>query len=144
MEIIKLLSTILLIVLVLGCQENQNEQTDEIKSSFPEYKNNNELTTLKLVNSVVDFGNIPEDTTVFASYDIINTGENDLIISLVETDCTCTGYTLSDKTLMPGDTTILSLEFDSKGKLGQNTIYAILHANTKDKLHKVVLKNMVQ
>lgn len=102
-----------------------------------------EVSLLQIRNSYVDLGTLPEDTTVFVNYHLVNMGDYIINIAKVETDCTCTGYTLMNEAILPGDSTLLTLEFNTLGKLGENAIYAILHANTPERLHKVTLKTTV-
>lgn len=137
------LTLFLFVFLLTGCSKEHKIEKNVMSLKKVE-KLSDPISSLQFINSYIDLGELPEDTIVFATYEFINIGNNKLTINLIETDCTCTGHILKDESIMPGDTTELTLEFDTKGKLGQNTIYAILHANTKDKLHKVILKNKVQ
>ena len=74
---------------------------------------------------------------VSAKYVIRNTGEHPLYLLSIVPDCSCTGHYVGKKLLPKGDTTAITLNFDSRNKKGHNNVRTIIKANTKEQLHKL-------
>ena len=98
-----------------------------------------EVSDLKFVSKIYDFGLIKRDSIVTALYTFSNIGDHNLIIESVNPDCTCTGYTLSKDTIMPQDTAFIQLTLDTHDKYGEIKAYTIVTANTNAKLYKLTL-----
>lgn len=85
--------------------------------------------------TVFDFGNIQEGDKVGHEFKISNTGKTDLIIRNVKTSCGCTAVKHSN-TVGPGETSILAVEFNSKGKKNrQNNSITVM---TNDPSHSSI------
>lgn len=77
-----------------------------------------------------DFGKVIDGELVRYSYRYTNTGKSDLIISKVSTSCGCTVPTYDKNPLPPGESSLIEVIFDSRGKKGfQNKTITVL-ANT--------------
>lgn len=61
-------------------------------------------TTAEAINNEIDFGNIPKGTVKTNTFEIINTGNNPLVITDINTTCGCTTATYDKKPAKPGDT----------------------------------------
>lgn len=61
-------------------------------------------TTAEAINNEIDFGNIPKGTAKTNTFEIINTGNNPLVITDINTTCGCTTATYDKKPAKPGDT----------------------------------------
>lgn len=61
-------------------------------------------TTAEAINNKIDFGNIPKGTVKTNTFEIINTGNNPLVITDINTTCGCTTATYDKKPAKPGDT----------------------------------------
>jgi len=95
------------------------------------------LTDLKFLTRRVDFRSVPEDTLLVAKYSFVNIGKKDLIIEEVAPDCTCTGYTLDKRRVLPGDTGTIRLKYSTKDKFGEAKVYATITANTQTRLYSL-------
>lgn len=139
----KLIQTITFIsIIILSIKCTNTDQKCNIFSGNNEEKQsykNKRITKLSFINKRADFGNVPPDTLLVQTFNFINTGNNNLIINYVNPDCICTGYTLSEDTILPGDTAHINLKFDTHNKYGSQKIYTIVSANTKPKLNKLTL-----
>ncbi|CAD5267835.1 conserved exported hypothetical protein [Imperialibacter sp. EC-SDR9] len=71
-----------------------------------------------------DFGRIQQSASVSFDFAYTNTGKSPLNIRDTRTNCGCTVSTVSKEDLKPGETGILSVTFDPKGRKGtqQKTI----------------------
>lgn len=61
-------------------------------------------TTAEAINNEIDFGNIPKGTIKTNTFEIINTGNNPLVITDINTTCGCTTATYDKKPAKPDDT----------------------------------------
>ncbi len=73
-------------------------------------------STIGFSKKVIDFGTLSNDTNVTAVFYIRNIGKPNLIIKEVEPECSCTGFTLDNDTILSGDSTRLLINFNTKGK----------------------------
>ena len=121
-------------------QCNHKKDNVNTKNATPVY-NSSEInnSNLKFINKIVNFGVLPKDTIVNAKYLFTNTSNEKLIINSVNPDCTCTGFNISKDTISSGDTAYITLHFNTANKYGSQKIYAIVSANTKVKLYKLML-----
>ena len=108
------------------------------KDSFPAEKMIS-TTKCRFLNRRVNFGRVYNDTILYSKYYFVNTGDRKLIIDYVNPDCSCTGYSLSDDTVMVGDTAYIELMFNTEGKYGNQKVYTIVCVNTKHRLYKLTL-----
>ena len=75
------------------------------------------------------FPKTPEGPTIYHDYHIANLGTDTLVISNYKVACTCTKITLPAP-VPPGDSAVIHLEFDTKGKYYQQDRSIFLHTNT--------------
>lgn len=85
------------------------------------------------------FGTVQQDTLLKARFYFVNISKRVVQIEYVNPECSCTGYILSKKKLMPKDTAYVELRFDSKGKYGLQKIYTIMKADTYVKMYKLTI-----
>lgn len=118
----------LAITLCLGAFSQNNKQN--------EYQNNRQL---KMLNRTVNYGDIQKDTVLTAKFLFVNIGTVEVEICSVNPDCTCTGYSISKKTVSPSDTAYVELKYDTKDKYGLNKLCAVMETNTKTKMYKLTM-----
>jgi hypothetical protein len=75
------------------------------------------------------FPDVEEGTSVVHVWEIMNTGTEDLIINEVESSCGCTSAITDSKVIAPNSSTKLRTVFDTKGRIGMNTKFIIIHSN---------------
>jgi hypothetical protein len=75
------------------------------------------------------FPDVEEGTAVSHVWEIMNTGTDDLIINDVESSCGCTSAMTDSKVIPPNSSTKLRTVFDTKGRIGMNTKFIIIHSN---------------
>ena len=94
----------------------QSEDTPETQSAA-------EIT---FKESGYEFGEITQGDRVEHIFNYTNTGTETLVISNVKTTCGCTAPNWSREPLAPGESTIMTIKFNSTGKMGmQNKIITI-------------------
>lgn len=87
-------------------------------------------TTVQLIDSAFDFGTIAQGETVEYNYRFKNTGSNPLIIFKAEATCGCTIPEKPEKPLMPGETGVIKVVFNSAGKKDHQSKDITVTANT--------------
>lgn len=60
-------------------------------------------TTAEAISNEIDFGNFPKGTVNTNTFEIINTGNNPLVITDIDTTCGCTTAMYDKKSAKPGD-----------------------------------------
>jgi hypothetical protein len=142
MQKFSLILVIIFGLTIFGCNNNSGKKLDtdivnNSKSASGEKKvyEAPKMTFKKIEHN---FGRLIQGEIVRYSYRYTNTGKSDLIISKVSTSCGCTVPSYSKTPLAPGESGLIEVIFDSKGKKGmQNKTITIL-ANTMP--NKTVLR----
>ena len=74
-----------------------------------------------------DFGDIYQGDRVTYTFEYENTGTAPLVLSDVKTTCGCTATNWDKEPLKPGETASITVNFNSRGKMGmQNKVVTIL------------------
>ena len=87
-------------------------------------------TSIAFEESDFDFGTVEEGEHVKHTYKFKNTGNEPLIIASAKGSCGCTVPKFSSDPVAPGQTGVIDVEFDSKGKPGKQTKRVTVTANT--------------
>mgnify|MGYP000003461499 FL=1 len=98
------------------------------------------FTEMQVDRRIVDLGDVPPDSMIYADYVIRNTGENPLSIHKVDPDCSCTDFTIDRTEAEPGGRIHLRLQVDTHHKIGENVLNTVIWANTPASLHILKLK----
>ena len=87
-------------------------------------------TTVKVLDSVFNFGTIKEGEMVDCQFRFVNTGSKPLIITDTRAQCGCTVPERPNEPIKPGDTSVIKAKFNSSGKEGHTnkTITVISNA----------------
>lgn len=75
------------------------------------------------------FESIREGTPLSMDYPFTNSGSVPLIISDYKVQCTCTKVTFPKEPVLPGESGVIRVEFDSAGKIGWQYRTILLYAN---------------
>lgn len=84
---------------------------------------------IKVVPENYDFGSVVRGEIVAKEFAIQNHGSSRLDISLVKTSCGCSAVFLEGKTVLPGASTLLDVEFDSSDFLGKVNKTVFIYSN---------------
>ncbi len=76
-----------------------------------------------------DFGTVVQGEKVKHDFVITNSGEDKLIIDKVHASCGCTAALPEKKELMPGESTNIKVEFNSRGRSGEQVKYITIQSN---------------
>ena len=83
-----------------------------------------------------DFGEMKQQQTINTKVTVTNDGAGILLIENVEADCGCTIPTLDKKSLAPGESTDIQIEFNSKKFHGK--VIKSVHISTNDPLNSLI------
>ena len=78
----------------------------------------NDTTTVQMIDSVYNFGKVTDGENVVFSYRFRNTGNKALIVSSASASCGCTVPEKPEEPIKPGETGVLKVVFNSKGRVG--------------------------
>ena len=115
-------------VILLFCFLNLFSQTE-----------NTTQKSLMFLNKMVNFGDVTSDTTLLAKFFFVNNGIEPVKIEYVNPDCTCTSYSLSQKTVNVNDTAYVELQINTSHKYGYNKIYSTMKADTHAQMYKLTI-----
>jgi len=90
-------------------------QTDTAKIIFKEYEHN--------------FGKVVEGEKVVCTFTFENTGTGPLVIASATTSCGCTVTKYNNKPVLPGESGIIEVAFDSSGRNGIQTKTVTVRSN---------------
>jgi len=85
---------------------------------------------------VWDFGSINKDEIVKHDFEIKNNLDKILTIKDISTSCGCTASSAKKKNLAPGESTQITVEFNSKGYQGQTAQF--VYVNTNDPANPIL------
>ena len=131
------------IVIVLTACSRQTEIKTNILENSPTLQNPEELNRLakfKFEETEVDFGSINEGEIVEHTFKFKNVGNEDLIITNVQTSCGCTASNWPRNAISPGETSELLVSFNSQGKKGLNTKEITVIGNTRPTQTILIIK----
>ena len=80
--------------------------------------------------TTVEFGNVYYAKKVSRKVQILNAGDEDLVVTEIDTFCGCTQAKITSKRIAPNTNAVLTLTFD--GKLFQGNISKAIHVQSND------------
>lgn len=70
-------------------------------------------TSMELPNPLIKLGRHPQGSSIKALFKLVNSGNAPLLIEKVEVDCHCTSASYSQAPILPGDSTTITVHYDS-------------------------------
>jgi Protein of unknown function (DUF1573) len=98
------------------------------------------LTTISYDRTSVDFGKVESGPKYTAKFKYRNTGHSNLYISSAEASCGCTVATWTTDPLAPGDSSEIVVEFDSRGRTGEQLKTVTVTTNTDPNKNVLTLR----
>jgi hypothetical protein len=89
-----------------------------------------DLTTISFEHTAHDFGRVESGPVYTATFKYKNTGNSNLYISAAEASCGCTVPTWSKDAIRPGNSADITVQFDSKGRVGEQLKTVTVTTNT--------------
>ena len=125
------LSTITLI----SCRENAASKIKEsnlVKAHQRDVNIEKQVPVMRFDKREYDFGTIHENDVVETVFNFKNTGKTDLVITNAYASCGCTIPVWPKEPIKPGETGIIKVKFNSRGKKNKQHKTVTLNTNTKD------------
>ena len=130
-------SCMFLFFLNINCSSSESITQEEIASEInanmeviiENTPNVVKVPSMLILGSIFDFPDVEEGTNVVHVWEVKNVGTDDLIISDIESSCGCASAITDSKTIAPNSSTKLKTVFDTKGMIGTNRKFIIVHSN---------------
>ncbi|REE82062.1 uncharacterized protein DUF1573 [Lutibacter oceani] len=90
-----------------------------------------------------DFGEVTEGELVEGSFEIINKGKVDLIITSAKATCGCTVPEWPKEAIKPGESAPLKFTFNSRGRVGKQSKSITLQTNSEKVTETIRIKGTV-
>ena len=114
---------------LLACLSENSENREN--KNIPEQNKTNEITEFEFNEEMHNFGTLEAGEIALFSFVITNSGNSNLILENIETDCGCITADFTRTPILPGQTGIVEVEFDSSGLIGKQFKTIEIYANTK-------------
>lgn len=101
------------------------------------------VAKINFEESSFDFGTITDQTKVSHKFRFTNTGKVRLLITDVSTTCGCTVAGYPKGFILPSQEGEITVDFDPKGKEGEQNKTVIVTANTEPLQTKILIKAIV-
>lgn len=127
---------------VLACNVHRNDKVvdDAVKQSVDAMK---DTTAVQLIDSLYNFGTIAEGESVTYNFRFKNAGTKPMVIMSTTASCGCTVPEKPEKPIMAGETGVIKVVFNSKGKSGHQEKHINVTANTNPTFPVLVLTGEV-
>ncbi len=100
---------------------------------------------LKLSFLAFDLGRVKQGTTLSRQVVLRNTGKSELVIREAQPNCPCVSVALEDKTIKPGQETVLTISFDTQGRSANQQKAVTIYSNDpKMPVQRVTLTAFVE
>jgi len=91
-----------------------------------------------------DFGDITQGDVVEHVFEFKNVGTQPLILSNVRTTCGCTAPSWPREPIPPGETSKMTVKFNSRGKVGMQNKVVTIYSNSVDKINRIKIEANVK
>ncbi len=131
------LLTIALILILSACQNSakQNNKQDQADTAVGEFAFQEEFH---------NFGNLQAGEVVAYSFQFENSGEGELIIRRIETDCGCIETHFPKEAVAAGQTGLVEVVFNTAGETGKVYKELLIFSNAKDEPEKLAIAANVE
>lgn len=101
------------------------------------------ITTISFERTSHDFGRVESGPVYTTTFKYKNTGHTNLFISAADASCGCTVPTWSREAIKPGESGEIEVNFDSKGRTGEQLKTVTVTTNTEPNKNVLTLHSML-
>ena len=101
-------------------------------------------TTVQIIDSAYNFGQVTEGDIVEYSYRFKNTGNKPLVIINASASCGCTVPEKPEQPVLPGETGFIKVKFNSEHRVGQAHKTITITSNAQPEFPELVLNGEVK
>lgn len=102
------------VLLLTSCDIRKNDKNGNRTNMVSSH----DTTSVKMIDSVYNFGKVTDGENVVFSYRFTNTGTKPLVISNATASCGCTIPEKPQEPLQPGESSVIKVVFNSSGRVG--------------------------
>ncbi|WP_288096556.1 DUF1573 domain-containing protein [Hydrotalea sp.] len=129
MKLFPLVTITLLFFAIFACSTHHKEANTDMKAAL----DTAHYTTVKWLDSTVQFGGIPKGEHITVRFRCKNTGNEPLILVNVRSECGCTVTSYTEHPIMPGFEGLIEAAFNSEHvPVGNVRKTVIANTNTKN------------
>jgi hypothetical protein len=132
-----------IILLLAGCDVRTKDKIDNNVARDVKSLEAASPTTVQIIDSVYDFGNVAEGEVVEFSYRFKNTGSTPLIVTNASASCGCTVPEKPEAPIKPDETGFIKVKFNSQGRPGTTHKTVNVLSNASPAFPELVLKGEV-
>lgn len=100
-------------------------------------------TSVKIIDTVYNFGKVKDGAKVVYNFRFENTGEHPLVISAASASCGCTVPEKPEHPIAPGEVATIKVVFDSKGRVGPVHKEVFVSSNAQPSFPPLILSGEV-
>ena len=125
--------------------DGKTSNADIVRMPISADKDLDTLNIAKIVfeEPIYNFGSVTEGSVVKHTFKFRNTGNKPLLISDIMTTCGCTVPTWNKSPIQPGGTDVVSVSFNTDGKINEQNKKITVISNTFPAQNDVVLRGAV-
>lgn len=140
-------------VVIVGCNNESTEGSDDDLLPASEIKNPNTLQeteeptgypAIEFEKSEHDFGTIEQGQVVRYDFSFTNTGDGNLIITNVKASCGCTVADYPKEPIAPGEGGVIPVEFNSRGRSNTFNKTVTVFANTSPNTTQLTIQGFIE
>ncbi|MBK9193376.1 MAG: DUF1573 domain-containing protein [Crocinitomicaceae bacterium] len=107
-------------------------------------KKDSSYAEMKFQKEIHDFGASQKGNLLTYEFTFTNTGDEELIIEKIESDCGCFSYEISAMNLKPGETATIKVILDTATQSGLTVRKLIIYSNIKNKTKQISVTTEVK
>lgn len=138
----RLFIPVMFLFLLSACDIRNNHKTTADQSKIEDVATDAK-TSVKMIDTVYNFGKVKDGDKVVYSYRFQNTGSQPLIIASATASCGCTVPEKPDQPIAPGESGYIKVVFDSKGRVGPVHKEVTVISNAQPTMPTLVLSGEV-
>lgn len=142
----KFFTFLFILVTFFACnQNNEKLSTDLVNNpnSADSSANSSDLPKFQFESDLHDFGKVIEGEKLTYSFKFKNAGKSDLVIANATATCGCTVADFPKEPIRPGIESMITITFNTTGKMGFQHKTITLVANTQPSNYVLNIKAMV-
>jgi hypothetical protein len=122
---------------LFSCSQTASQKNGDVDGSLVQNpatltsdSTNRKVPEMSFSDTRHDFGKVKEGDKVIYEFRFTNTGNAPLLISNVKASCGCTTPDWPRSLIQPGDSNVIKVEYNSKGRIGEFSKAVEITANT--------------
>lgn len=107
-------------------------------------KKDSSYAEMKFVKEIHDFGASQKGNLLTYEFTFTNSGDEDLVIEKIESDCVCFTYEISSMNLKPGESATIKVKLDTAAQSGLTVRKLTIYSNIKNKTKQISVTTEVK